>query len=56
MIAMSKNKNHAIFASLGILLLTIFGLSDVHANNPLTNLFKENGLEFGGWINARHYL
>ena len=52
MITMLKNKNHAIFASLGIFLLTIFGLSDVHANNPLTNLFKENGLEFGGWINA----
>ena len=25
---------------------------DVHANNPLTDLFKANGLEFGGWINS----
>src|SRR3954454_9889787 len=52
MVAMSKNKNYEIFVGIGtVLLVIVFGLKDVHANN-LTNLFKERGLQFGGWING----
>src|SRR5665647_2367911 len=43
--------NQAIFAVMGILLLTILNLSDVHANS-LKNLFKGSGMEVGGWINV----
>lgn len=47
----SEHINQAVFAVMGILLLTILNLSDVHANS-LKNLFKGSGMEVGGWING----
>ncbi|MEO8767224.1 MAG: porin [Nitrosospira sp.] len=47
----SEYINQAIFAVVGVLLLIILSLSDVHANS-LKNLFKESGMEIGGWING----
>lgn len=47
----AKNKSHAILAATGILLLAILSFSDAHANN-LVRLFKDSGMEFGGWING----
>ncbi|MEP7370616.1 MAG: porin [Nitrosospira sp.] len=51
MIRSSKSINAAIFAWVGFIFLALFNLSDSHANS-LTNLFKESGLEVGGWING----
>lgn len=47
----SESNNQSRYAWAGILLLALLNLSNVHANS-LTNLFKENGLELGGWING----
>lgn len=51
MIRSSKNINAAIFAWISFVFLALLNLSDSHANS-LTNLFKESGLEVGGWING----
>ncbi|MEP6606320.1 MAG: porin [Nitrosospira sp.] len=50
MVRSSKNINHAIGGAC-IIFLCILNLGYGHANN-LTNLFKESGLEVGGWING----
>lgn len=47
----SENRNQAAFVVAGFLLLAIPDLSEVHANS-LKNLFKESGMEIGGWING----
>ncbi|MDO8333616.1 MAG: porin [Nitrosomonas sp.] len=47
----SKNINQTPYPWVGTLLLACLNLGNVHANS-LTNLFKENGLELGGWING----
>jgi len=47
----SKNINQTPYPWVGTLLLTLLNLGNVQANS-LTNLFKENGLELGGWING----
>ena len=44
-------KRQSIFIVIGLLLLGSFNPSNAYANN-LTNLFKERGFEFGGWING----
>ena len=51
MIRSSKSINTAIFAQVSFVFLALLNLSDSHANS-LTNLFKESGLEVGGWING----
>ena len=40
-----------MFTVVGILLLAILNLGEVHANN-LGNLFRESGMQVGGWING----
>jgi len=47
----SKNNKQTIFSGAGILLLVFLNLSSAHANS-LPNLFKQSGLELGGWING----
>lgn len=47
----AKNKSYAILTATGILLLAILSFSDAQANN-LVRLFKDSGMEFGGWING----
>ena len=47
----SKNINQTSYPWVGTLLLALLNLGNVQANS-LTNLFKENGLELGGWING----
>ncbi|MEQ1777401.1 MAG: outer membrane beta-barrel protein, partial [Nitrosomonas sp.] len=47
----SKNIHQTSYPWVGTLLLALLNLGNVHANS-LTNLFKENGLELGGWING----
>ncbi len=47
----SECKNQTIFAVAGILLLAISNLNNVHASS-LKSLFKDSGMEFGGWING----
>ncbi len=47
----SKNIHQTSYPWVGTLLLVLLNLGNVHANS-LTNLFKENGLELGGWING----
>ncbi|SCY00719.1 porin [Nitrosospira sp. Nsp13] len=51
MIRSSKSMNAAVFARVSFVFLALLNLSDSHANS-LTNLFKESGLEVGGWING----
>lgn len=47
----SKNIHQTSYPWVGTLLLACLNLGNVHANS-LTNLFKDNGLELGGWING----
>ena len=47
----SKNIHQTSYPWVGTLLLACLYLGNVHANS-LTNLFKEYGLELGGWING----
>jgi hypothetical protein len=47
----SEQRNQAMFAVVGILLLAILNLGEVHANN-LGNLFRDSGMQVGGWING----
>lgn len=47
----SKNIHQTSYPWVGTLLLALLNLGNVHANS-LTNLFKDNGLELGGWING----
>lgn len=48
---MSKNNNVRLSTRVAILLLIFPGLNSVYANS-LPNLFKQSGLELGGWING----
>ncbi|KIO48455.1 porin [Nitrosospira sp. NpAV] len=47
----SRNNKQALLISIGFLLLTVLNLNNVHANS-LKNLWKDSGMEFGGWING----
>ncbi len=47
----SKNIHQTSYPWVGTLLLACLNLGNVHASS-LTNLFKDNGLELGGWING----
>ena len=47
----SEQRNRATFILVGILLLAILNLGEVHANN-LGNLIRESGIHIGGWING----
>ncbi|MBA3756224.1 MAG: outer membrane beta-barrel protein, partial [Nitrosomonas sp.] len=46
-----KNRISTKLTTLGFLLLALLNLSTVYANS-LTNLYKQSGLELGGWING----
>ena len=48
----SEHISQVIFAVVCALLLIILSLNDVHAATNLKNLFKDSGLELGGWING----
>ncbi len=46
-----ENRNTRVYAAIGVLLLVFLSIGNVHATS-LPNLFEQNGLELGGWING----
>lgn len=47
----AKKNNQTLYIWIGILFSVLLNLSNAHGNR-MTNLFKESGLELGGWING----
>lgn len=47
----AKKNNQTLYIWMMTLLSVLLNLSNAHANR-MTNLFKESGLELGGWING----
>lgn len=47
----AEKNNQTLYIWIGILFSVLLNLSNAHANR-MTNLFKESGLELGGWVNG----